>query len=136
MISSPLISMLSHISNSSSTTKNSKITFLYTTKTASTSTLAPNNILFLSRLQQVEESFAGKMNLQLFITGSRSGDDAIQLPQTFNRRIEGKDLLAAVGGGKHGTVCFVCGPPGMTDEFVEFLGELVGKEKVFCEKWW
>jgi NAD(P)H-flavin reductase len=136
MVSSPLISMLAHLRNSYSTATKPRITFLYTTKSPSTSSSQSNSILFLSRLQQIEASFAGNMNLQLFITGDESGHKEMKLPRTFHRRIEDDDLLAAVGGKTDGTVCFVCGPPVMTDKFVAFLGTLVGQEMVFCEKWW
>lgn len=35
------------------------------------------------------------------------------------------------------TVCYLCGPPKMTDEFVEVLRALLGeKERVIFEKWW
>lgn len=58
---------------------------------------------------------------------------------TFYRRIMREDLVSAVGrGDRTGTVCYVCGPAGMTDEFVEVLRELEGMEerRVLCEKWW
>lgn len=36
------------------------------------------------------------------------------------------------------TVVYVCGPAGMTDEFVEIVSGIEGmeRERVFCEKWW
>lgn len=35
------------------------------------------------------------------------------------------------------TVCYVCGPPWMTDGVVGVLGRLLGgEERVFYEKWW
>lgn len=36
------------------------------------------------------------------------------------------------------TVCYLCGPPGMTDEFVALLKGLLGdgQERIFFEKWW
>ena len=37
------------------------------------------------------------------------------------------------------TVCYVCGPPGMTDSVVEILGRILGEggeQKIFYEKWW
>jgi NAD(P)H-flavin reductase len=36
------------------------------------------------------------------------------------------------------TVFYVCGPPDMTDEIVEFLKaqDAVDPDKVLCEKWW
>lgn len=66
------------------------------------------------------------------------------------RRINEEDLRGAVLGddksksevvAKRSTVCYVCGPPDMTDHVVGLLkGILAGagdeKERVFYEKWW
>jgi hypothetical protein len=45
-----------------------------------------------------------------------------------------------VGGEKDAAVVYVCGPPGMTDEFVEGLvgegGLGMERERVLFEKWW
>jgi NAD(P)H-flavin reductase len=133
---SPLISMLSDISKSSTVTGKPKITFLYTTKVSSSSPYESESILFLSRLEQIRASSDGNMDLQVFITGRQSGNEEIRLPKTLNRRIEERNLLAAVGRENGATVCFVCGPPVMTDDFVEYFGKVVGQDKVFCEKWW
>lgn len=39
---------------------------------------------------------------------------------------------------RKGVVVYICGPPGMTDEFVEVMGRAEGMDPtmVFCEKWW
>jgi NAD(P)H-flavin reductase len=71
------------------------------------------------------------MRFKLLITN----EENVDVPQTLNRRIEKQDLVDSVGDSE-GTVCFVCGPPGMTDEFVGIFEGLVGAERVFCEKWW
>src|SRR5207245_2381472 len=56
------------------------------------------------------------------------------------RRIEYGDLLDCLGPEEERkkTVVYVCGPPRMTDEFVNVLGEALGMEnrRVLCEKWW
>lgn len=52
------------------------------------------------------------------------------------RRISKQDLDSAVAGAGDSTVCYVCGPPPMTDEFVGHLGSLIGPDRVLCEKWW
>lgn len=69
-----------------------------------------------------------------------------------NRRIERDDLRRAVNelDGRDGsgngvemdldkrTVCYVCGPPTMTDRIVAELVGLLrdGEQRVFFEKWW
>ena len=56
------------------------------------------------------------------------------------RRITRTDLLEALGPvpGRKDTVAYVCGPPKMTDEFVEILSRAEGMDsrRVLCEKWW
>ncbi|EDN10271.1 predicted protein [Histoplasma mississippiense (nom. inval.)] len=70
----------------------------------------------------------------------------------YKRRIKTTDLHEVIGGKREAirnayrskgrrTVCYICGPPDMTDELVagaeEVLGAGVGKERsVFYEKWW
>lgn len=60
-----------------------------------------------------------------------------------SRRINRQDLQAGISGSDGGfgakeTVCYLCGPPKMTDEFVDVVGELLGgeRERVLFEKWW
>ncbi|CRG92317.1 hypothetical protein PISL3812_09374 [Talaromyces islandicus] len=53
-----------------------------------------------------------------------------------SRRISRQDLGSAMAGAKDSTVCYVCGPPPMTDEFVGHLGSLIGADRVLYEKWW
>lgn len=91
------------------------------------------------------------ITLSLFLTGT--GDDGQidhgNFPnRTFGRRITESDLVRALDGyreslygaehDRQGTVCYVCGPQKMTDQFVDFLGKQPGmaKERVLCEKWW
>lgn len=93
------------------------------------------------------------VSLSLFLTNLGDGDQGPiehgRLPnRTFGRRISDLDLTQALdgyrkplyGGGydRQGTVCYVCGPPKMTDEFVAFLQNQEGmtQERVRCEKWW
>jgi ferredoxin-NADP reductase len=56
------------------------------------------------------------------------------------RRINCTDLLDALGpvAGRKDIVAYVCGPPKMTDEFVEILigAEGMDSRRVLCEKWW
>ena len=93
------------------------------------------------------------VTLSLFLTGAGSGNDEGpiehgKLPnRTFGRRLGPRDLVGAIDGfqpdasggrGREGVVCYVCGPPRMTDEMVEFLGRQEGmeEERVLCEKCW
>jgi NAD(P)H-flavin reductase len=50
------------------------------------------------------------------------------------------DVEEAVGEDKAAAVVYVCGVPGMTDEFVEALvspdGFGMDPERVLFEKWW
>lgn len=56
------------------------------------------------------------------------------------RRVTHKDLIQALGPvwERHGVVAYVCGPSGMTDEFIKVIGSQEGMEerRVLCEKWW
>ena len=69
-------------------------------------------------------------------------DDSLLSPEmvTHCRRIGHEDLLDALGpvGERKGVVVYICGPPEMTDEFVEVVKGAEGMEagRVFCEKWW
>jgi hypothetical protein len=37
---------------------------------------------------------------------------------------------------ENSTVCYICGPPAMTDSFVKVAEGIIGPERVFREKWW
>ena len=115
----------------------------------------PQKILFLTRLMDLVNMEADYTNvtLSLFLTGLGEGDQGAiehgKLPnRTMGRRIRADDLVQALDGYKtplygaehdrQGTVCYVCGPPRMTDEFVAILGRQEGMDvsRVLCEKWW
>jgi hypothetical protein len=84
------------------------------------------------------------VQLDLFIsaTSQKEIDGAADLPEHVKLgRIEKNDLEAAIGEDRsvrQATVAYVCGPPAMTDQFVDFLSSRDGmdKRKVLCEKWW
>lgn len=146
--SSPLMSIFSHLMRSSNRPR--EIHFLYATK--SDPELDPQKILFLPRLMDIvgmaEDS---NVTLSLFVTGTHS-ERVIEhgrLPnRTFGRRIAEEDVVRAlngyegqpsdVQGSRQGTLSYVCGPPHMTDHFVEILKNQPGMshERVLCEKWW
>jgi hypothetical protein len=88
------------------------------------------------------------VTLRLFLTdtGGTGPIEHGRLPnRTFARRVANADIVQAIDGYRQSsqdcrsrTLCYVCGPPRMTDEFVDFLGQQPGmaKERVLCEKWW
>lgn len=94
-----------------------------------------------------------KLDLDLFLTNLSSPAAAAQAGEILNRVTDGssipdsspsirvhsqrinKDDLDAKAQQKD-TVYYICGPPAMTDEFVQYLEPIVGKERVLYEKWW
>ncbi|KAJ6129781.1 Riboflavin synthase-like beta-barrel [Penicillium capsulatum] len=153
----PLISILSHLHNQTQETHPLNIHFLYSTRLPKGPETAPlgsllDQILFLPRLRRIIrsqlQSHRLRISLDLFLTDLASADDvSSQTPADltiFPRRITEHDLHSAVLGGDgksdtQETIAYVCGPPGMTDEMVAVLQEIIGKdgaERVFFEKWW
>lgn len=116
--------------------------------TKSDSELDPQRILFLPRLTDLIAAAADqKVTLSLFLTGTGSEGriEHGRLPnRTFGRRMDHQDLQQAIDGyngdadGRQRTLCYVCGPQVMTDDFVEYLSDQTGmsKDRVLCEKWW
>ncbi|CAG7979114.1 unnamed protein product [Penicillium nalgiovense] len=154
----PLISMLSHLNNNEPHTANPTIHILYSSRlpqgqgTGSADAIL-DQILFLPRLRQIirsqESSHRLHISLDLFLTDLASSSDLLSSGSPSDLkihpdRISDHDLRsAAVGTGgeldSQGTVCYVCGPPDMTDSIVEKLVEILGdggKQRVFFEKWW
>ncbi|KAJ5503985.1 Riboflavin synthase-like beta-barrel [Penicillium fimorum] len=155
----PLISILSHLNNNEPHTPNpTTIHVLYSSRLpqdqekASTDAVL-DQILFLPRLRQIvrsqESSHRLRISLDLFLT------DLASSPNLFSSgypsdlkihpvRISDRDLRSAAVGtdgelDSRGTVCYVCGPPGMTDSIVEKLVGMLGdggEQRVFFEKWW
>jgi NAD(P)H-flavin reductase len=138
----PLISIFAHLMGLAKRPK--KVRFVYGTKVEE-GQIKASRILFLTRLMElVKKQGNGDVQLDLFITGTSQkeidgGDD---LPEHVKLgRIAKDDLEAAIGKDRNirqATVAYVCGPPAMTDQFVDFLSTRDGmdKRKVLCEKWW
>lgn len=140
----PLISIFSHLIRGR--TRPKEIHFLYASKTDSE--LDPQRILFLPRLMDLVGAVEDpNVTLRLFLTGT--GDQGPiehgKFPnRTFARRFQEQDLTKAINGYREqgsdldSTVCYVCGPPRMSDETVAFLQDQPGmaNERVLCEKWW
>lgn len=179
---SPLISILSHLSESGPGTAAAPlvgrehepvhpldIRFLYSTRIPSTSSFDLGHldqILFLSRLrnimQRINTSSAHSrmisMELDLFLTNlpvsfpiSQVSDklkivgkttDTVEedcslsaVMRVHARRINTDDL-GVEENQRDDSVYYICGPPAMTDELVQYLEPIVGKERVLYEKWW
>lgn len=119
------------------------VRFLYTTRELP----EPKEILFLDRLVHIFKSLGASGDLKLFLTGSVASTkeedkliiDCTSIP-VLRRRINDKDLINAIGGveDRSGTCAYICGIPGMTDEFVDKLKTAEGMEEqnVLSEKWW
>lgn len=135
--------MLSHMHNTD--TIPSQVEFLYSTCPPLTDkhNVKPSSILFLPRLTSIAEQHLSQVELTLFLTNKKY--KKIKDPQALgwfhDRRMAEADWRHALGsdvGVREGTVVYVCGPPGMTDEVVEWFGRQEGMDRgrVFCEKWW
>jgi len=150
----PLISIFTSLIQVQESQRPKEIHFLYGTKTP-TSDMDPQSMLFLTRLIDLVAAAADPVNvtLSLFLTntGYEDGEriEHGKLPnRTYAKRIGKGDLVGALdgwrgkgaqgGAGREDTVCYVCGPQRMTDEFVEVLRgqEGMSEERVLCEKWW
>ena len=106
------------------------------------------DILFYERIKKLlSKDMSHERTLDLFLTSStmpstilpenQSGKDVIR---QHHQRISHQDLIQALGPEEErgGTVAYVCGPPGMTDGFVNVLRDAGGmnEKQVLCEKWW
>jgi hypothetical protein len=156
---SPLISILSHLTEpkpnmtvplpETSPSHPLSIDFLYTTRLPSNKTQLQQlesslqQILFLPRLRNIAQRLTNanhpsniNLSLNLFLTNAPSQATKVldsNIIRVHNRRINKDDLSRAISAD---TVCYICGPPPMTDEFVQYLEPVVGKERVLYEKWW
>lgn len=102
-------------------------------------------ILFLDRLNKI--FCRPSQDLRLYLTGDGlpKGDLQPQGPEypcvhLSRRRFLPDDLINCLPSPerRRNTVVYVCGPPQMTDEVVDFLKGLEGmlEQRVLCEKWW
>ncbi|EUC33135.1 hypothetical protein COCMIDRAFT_88797 [Bipolaris oryzae ATCC 44560] len=158
----PMMSMMTYINQNY---PNLEVRFLYSTKVPSRET-DPSEVLFLQDvldLFRIPRFKVTKDRLELFFTGTWDGSEmgtnegdlihplmSLTLPQidsatevpvcAWTHRIDDIALSSAVGNRKEAqsTVFYVCGPPAMADEMVEFIKgqENVDPQRVLCEKWW
>lgn len=103
------------------------------------------HMLFLERIARVFRPGGLKGGLRLFLTGGGGGvlreTVIVGLDVPFEpRRIDIDDVALAAGDHKKDAAVYVCGPPAMTDGFVEELtskdGLAMDTERVLFEKWW
>ena len=100
--------------------------------------------LFLPRLRDVfahANAMGGTTwSSKIFATGGMpSGvEDSSALLQVFDRRIGDEDLFTAFGDSDlRKTFTYLCGPQGMTDEFVAKIEALgMAPDRIMFEKWW
>ena len=103
--------------------------------------------LFYDRIRSVAERYVCSREIDLkflyFETGvgTNTGDDTVTGNiEHFSRRMNQEDLLRSLGPEheRNDTVVCICGPPDMTDEFVDMLRSAPGmdEKRVTCEKWW
>jgi NAD(P)H-flavin reductase len=124
------------------------VKFLYTTRDLRPSA-SLSEFLFLDRLVSVFDVLGGEGQFELFLTSghkeweeieSRTLSVAGRQLKVQRRRIYDTDLLDALGpvDERVGTVCYICGVPTMTDEFVGKAKSAKGIDEmnVFFEKWW
>lgn len=140
----PFMSMLSYIRQMKKDREGGlgfRIVLLYASKNIVED---DGEVLFLNRLRDVFGELGEEGDIRLFLTGR---DDSMHHDSSYRgevkivrRRIHRQDLLDALGTeeGRDGTVCYICGVPTMTDEFVAFLKEQkgMGEQNVLCERWW
>ena len=144
--------MVAHLASNPSSNR-PHIHFLYTARDSYPN--SPERALFLHRLQYCLSLYKNS-TLDLYLTpvpvpiptllsDNQTPPTAAQQIEPANpllqkRRILHSDLLNALGPEhkRAGTVVYVCGPPKMTDEFVEVMrrAEGMSEERVLCEKWW
>src|ERR1700753_483719 len=106
-----------------SNTSTPEIIFFYSTKASDARPLNMDGILFLPRLTELESIPEHRIALRLFITPSDAfapSDVQGQFPKFHSRRLTNTDLAEALAKDGERTICYVCGPPIMTDEMVGF----------------
>ncbi|KAN0114402.1 hypothetical protein V8E51_003946 [Hyaloscypha variabilis] len=145
----PLMSIVSHLEQKKREDGNLgfEVKFLYTTRDLGSNS-KPSEILFLERLVSVFENLGSEGQFELFLTSGgvegKDGSGRIMIGDkdiaANRRRIHDTDILDSLGPveGRKGTVCYICGIPLMTDEFVEKAKKADGVEEanVLSEKWW
>lgn len=109
-------------------------------------------VLFYKRIKDIAESYERDGNVDFKFVLHETGGEGMEgvsdadgqvkskSVEHKSRRIEYGDLLDCLGPEEErkAAVVYVCGPPMMTDEFVDVLEKTPGMEnrRVLYEKWW
>lgn len=111
-------------------------------------------VLFLERLVGLFGTGKGKVKGELVVhltSGERDGgkgeEEIAEMEvgkmgkiRCKQRRVSRQDVLDVLGPveERHGTLCYICGVPTMTDELVEVAQQAEGmdRENVLFERWW
>lgn len=142
----PLMSILGYLADESKAV-DLRVSVLYSAKKPADGDVA--SILFLDRMRDLfrQGKIAGRMRLFMTGTGPEPSADQAGAPAegfdiTYGR-MTNDDLLGEVrtDGSRDGRLVYVCGPPAMTDQFVELLtapamGSTINPSHVKFEKWW
>ena len=137
----PLMSIVSHLVQQDPPPF--EIKFLYTLRDPGDGR-SGDSILFLERLVKIFNKLEKEESLKVFLTSGQNEEGLIDCNENEvkfrGRRIGKKDLWDVLGPveERKGTVAYICGVAGMTDEFVEAAKEAEGMDErhVLCEKWW
>jgi NAD(P)H-flavin reductase len=125
-----------------------RVEVLYTSRRGRAEDGEAEKVLFEERLAELAAKWTGfggvEFGYTLYETSShgrgRDGEEMEGAVKKRYRRITHEDLFAALGpvDDRADTVVYVCGLPGMTDEFVDVLSKAEGLEprRVRTEKWW
>lgn len=139
----PLVSMLGRLCEETAW-KPVSVQVLYASKIPSEGL---RGVPFLERIAKLfrDERLTGRVRLYA-TEGEAAVEDGTQIIQGVRvvvrgRRITHEELLDTVGGQQHDrSLVYICGPPGMTDEYAELLTDPKGvgmdPRRVRTEKWW
>ncbi|KAI9745752.1 MAG: hypothetical protein M4579_007644, partial [Chaenotheca gracillima] len=128
----PLISILSHLSQKGQLPP--AVEFLYgfqSPKNSESKSFDASKVLFLPRLRSIT-STTDRISLSLFATGSHissSGPESQDSLESIKyRRMTSSDIVRSLGPveKRSNTVVYICGPPAMTDEFVDVAKSVEG----------
>ncbi|PMB67999.1 Oxidoreductase NAD-binding domain-containing protein 1 [Beauveria bassiana] len=141
----PLMSMLSYLADESRNL-DIRVSLMYATKVPEDGNLA--GVLFLDRIVDLFRRGQVAGEVELFLTGPVSqfrdvtADRTGQVEIRFGRMTR-EDLMPKIraSSSKDDTLVYVCGPPAMTDYFVEMLtapgmASIIDAACVKSEKWW
>lgn len=140
----PLVSMLGYLTEQRLTDMN--VSVLYTSKLPGDKSL--NSILFLSRIAEYFRGGEISGGITLFVTGNN--EKALKIGDADELGIGVHTMRMSTGNivgelrkssSPDENVVYICGPPSMTDEFVDALtaptmSNIIHPTNVKKEKWW